>query len=108
MIATLGGAKLPGVVNLDGKRASITSAGSVDFGAYAFWDKAEDDAKNTAWVRMATDAIAPLKSGCYVGEADLSTSPTRAEECFSPEAWKKLVALRQRYDPAGLFHSYLI
>lgn len=41
---------------LEGKQASITATGITYIGAYAFWDKVADDAKNLARVRKTTDA----------------------------------------------------
>ena len=29
------------------------------------------------------------------------------EECFAPQSWKRLAALRKQHDPTGLFHNWL-
>jgi hypothetical protein len=47
-----------------------------------------------------------LRSGRYVGEADLTLGPERRLECFTREALKRLDALRARYDPDGVFFAY--
>ncbi len=52
------------------------------------------------------EASEPFRKGRYVGDADLAVAEDRAQECFSPEAWTRLVALRRKYDPTGLFYSY--
>jgi hypothetical protein len=54
-------------------------------------------------VRQVDDALAPYRAGRYVGEADLTVSPGRVAECFTPAALERLLALRQRHDPKGLF-----
>jgi hypothetical protein len=40
--------------------------------------------------------IEPLRSGRYVGEADLALTPDRPRECFSASAWRRLA--RQQLD----------
>jgi FAD/FMN-containing dehydrogenase len=51
-------------------------------------------------------ALAPLRRGRYVGEADLTPGPGRRAECFTPDALQRLEALRRRYDPDGRFAAY--
>ena len=82
-------------------------AAPINFGAYGFWARPEEDSKNIAWVRGLMDAMAPLTTGSYVGEADLSVSPGRLSRCFSSSALNRLRALKKRYDPSDVFFSYL-
>jgi FAD/FMN-containing dehydrogenase len=49
------------------------------------------------------EALAPFRTGRYVGEADLTLSPHRRAECFTPEALERLETIRRRYDPARVF-----
>ena len=73
------------------------------FGAfYAIWEDEEDDAVNIGWLRTATDSVAPVCTGAYVGEADLDRAD-RALPTLSREAQAKLADLRAAYDPKGLF-----
>ena len=51
-------------------------------GIYALWDDPADDAANRAWVRTVDVALAPFRTGRYVGEADLTLGPERRAECF--------------------------
>lgn len=71
------------------------------------WTDAADDDANRAWHAGATALLDPYKTGRYVGETDLTKEPDVAQQCYTPEAWARLRALRATYDPAGLFHDYL-
>ena len=73
------------------------------FGAiYAVWDDPADDAAHIAWMRATADALSRETTGHYVGEADLAR-PGWLQTCFAPEAWARLSALRDRWDPRGVF-----
>jgi hypothetical protein len=89
------------------EQGSLSRGGGTFIGAYAFWDKPAQDTRSQAWVRSVLDAAAHLADGSYVGEADFATTPERVRGCFSPAAWKRLVALRKKFDPESLFFSYL-
>jgi hypothetical protein len=52
------------------------------------------------------EALAPLRTGRYVAEADLTVSPQRRAECFTPAALARLEQVRARYDPEGRFFAY--
>jgi len=86
--------------------AALSVGGGTGAGIYALWDDPADDEANRAWVRRIDDALAPFRTGRYVGEADLTIAPERRAECFTPEALAKLDGLRARYDPRGLFHAW--
>jgi FAD/FMN-containing dehydrogenase len=86
--------------------AALSVGGGTGAGIYALWDDPADDAINLAWVRGIDDALAPFRAGRYVGEADLAIAPERRAECFTPEALTRLVELRTRHDPQGLFPSW--
>jgi FAD/FMN-containing dehydrogenase len=82
---------------------ALTVGGGTGAGIYALWDDPADDEINRAWVRRIDDALAPLRAGRYVGEADLTQGPGRRAECFEPAALERLEALRQHYDPDRRF-----
>lgn len=86
--------------------AALAIGGGTGIGIYALWDDAADDAANRAWVRRVDAALAPLRTGRYVGEADLTLGPDRLAECFTTEALARLAQLRQRHDPDGLFFQW--
>jgi FAD/FMN-containing dehydrogenase len=83
--------------------AALSVGGGTGAGIYALWDDPADDDANRAWVRRVDDALAPFRIGRYVGEADLTITPERRAECFTPEALARLGELRARFDPQGSF-----
>jgi FAD/FMN-containing dehydrogenase len=70
---------------------------------YAIWERPQDDAANRDWHRELVAALDPFAVGHYVGESDIVSHPARAEKSFAPTNWQHLQALRQTYDPSGLF-----
>lgn len=83
--------------------AALSVSGGAGVGIYGLWDDPAADDAHRAWVRRVDDALAPFRTGRYVGEADLTLSPDRRGECFTPDALGRLADLRRRYDPEGLF-----
>ncbi|MEW2297689.1 FAD-binding oxidoreductase [Streptomyces sp. NPDC006743] len=74
---------------------------------YAVWDDPGQDAATMGWLREAMHRVEPLGTGHYIAETDLTAAASRARRSFTPGAWQRLRALRTRYDPEGLFRSYL-
>jgi FAD/FMN-containing dehydrogenase len=73
---------------------------------YAVWERREDDAANIAWHRATIAALDQYAVGHYVGESDIIAHPERAARSYAPANWARLQALRQQYDPTGLFHGH--
>ena len=73
---------------------------------YAIWERPEDDAANAAWHRETITALDPFAVGHYVGESDIVADAARAQRSFANANWQRLQALRQQYDPEGLFHGH--
>jgi FAD/FMN-containing dehydrogenase len=88
------------------QEAALTVRGGAGVGIYGLWDDAADDEANRDWVRRIDDALAPFRTGRYVGEADLTASPQRRAECFTPAAMERMEALRRKYDPEGVFATW--
>ena len=86
--------------------AALSIGGGTGIGIYAMWDDPAEDAANRTWVRRVDAALAPLRTGRYVGEADLTRGPDRLAECFTSEALARLAKLRLRHDPEGLFFQW--
>lgn len=86
--------------------AAMTMVGRTGAGIYALWDDPADDEVNRAWVRRVDDALAPFRTGRYVGEADLTRTPERLAQCFAPGVLERLAEVRTRYDPDGVFFAY--
>jgi FAD/FMN-containing dehydrogenase len=74
---------------------------------YAVWDDPREDAANIAWLREAMGRVEPFGTGHYIAEADLTAASSRACRSFTADHWQRLRSLRARYDPDGVFHSYL-
>jgi FAD/FMN-containing dehydrogenase len=73
---------------------------------YAIWERPEDDAANIAWHTATIAALDKYAVGHYVGESDIVAAPDRAVHSYMPANWERLNALRQKYDPEGLFHGH--
>lgn len=86
---------------------AYSRSGSTLVGVYGHGNDAAQDAATKAWVRSTFASVDPLKVGYYIGDTDLSVSPDRAKQCFSPSAWDKLIRLKRKYDPDDMFFSYL-
>ena len=82
--------------------AAFSCHGRVFGALYAIWQDEESDAANIDWLRAAIDAVAPICSGAYVGEADLER-PHRALPTLTPGVQARLASLRAVHDPKGLF-----
>jgi len=83
--------------------SALSVSAGTGVGIYGLWDDPAGDEANRAWVRRVDEALAPFRTGRYVGEADLTASPHRRAECFTPDALQRLETLRRRYDPDGVF-----
>jgi FAD/FMN-containing dehydrogenase len=74
---------------------------------YSIWEQAGEDEVNIRWLRTLMRALEPKAVGCYVGEADIAANPSRMLNAYARPHWERLQALREKYDPNGLFHSYM-
>ena len=73
--------------------------------AYAIYQDEADDERYRAWVHERTAAVAARGgAGVYLGDTDF----TRRQDRFLSDAnFERLRAIRERWDPAGRFASYL-
>lgn len=90
----------------DERESALSVGGGTGIGIYAMWDDPAHDARHFEWVRAVDAALAPFRTGRYVGEAFLTAAPGRLAECFTPRAFDRLTELRRRYDPQGLFFGF--
>ena len=74
---------------------------------YSFWMDETEDEQNIAWLKRTQEILAPLSAGHFISEADLEASPERSERSFNKANWEKIQAVRDKYDPDGVFHTYL-
>ena len=73
----------------------------------AIWDDASQDKPNIDWLRNAMQALESIGVGHYIGETDLTAHPSRSVRSFSQRNWERLEELRKKYDPDGIFHSFI-
>jgi FAD/FMN-containing dehydrogenase len=74
---------------------------------YSIWENAADDEANVRWQQATAQSLEPFAVGHYIGETDLLASPTRAAQSFAPGVWERLQAVRQQYDPQGVFYGHV-
>lgn len=74
---------------------------------YAIWQDPAHDQANIRWLRETVGKVGPLATGHYIAETDLPAAPSRARRSFTPGTWERLRTGRARWDPDGVFHSYL-
>ena len=72
----------------------------------AFWTEAQQDKVNLQWMNKITGLLEKRSVGHFISEADLTAAHERAQKCFLPDNWDRLIALRTKYDPGRLFHSF--
>jgi FAD/FMN-containing dehydrogenase len=86
--------------------AAFSMTGNILILCYAIWERQHDDAANAAWHRETIASLDPFAVGHYVGESDVVAKPARAELSFAPANWRRLQALRRKYDPDNIFHGH--
>lgn len=83
---------------------ALSLQADVYFAAYVVWEDEADDEANQAWLTSQMRRIEPVTEGLFLADADLARRPAK----FMADAnWQRLQELRARYDPDGLFCSYL-
>src|SRR5215210_427704 len=87
--------------------AAFSMVAPVYVACYSIWEEAGQDEANTKWLRTLMSALEPLAMGCYVGESDIVANPSQVVNSFARSNWERLQALREQYDPNGVFHSYM-
>jgi FAD/FMN-containing dehydrogenase len=87
--------------------AAFSMVAPVYVACYSIWEEAEQDDANIKWLRTLMKALEPLAVGCYVGESDIAANPSQMVNSFARAHWERLQALREKYDPNRVFHSYM-
>ncbi len=87
--------------------AAFSMVAPVYIDCSAIWDDDSRDKPNIDWLRSTMQALEPVCVGHYIGEVDLTAHSTRSVRSFNQRNWERLGKLRKKYDPNGLFHSYL-
>ncbi|HVS15462.1 MAG TPA: FAD-binding oxidoreductase [Thermoanaerobaculia bacterium] len=67
------------------------------------WDAADEDQANVGWARDLFAATRPFSTGAaYVNYLN-AEEPERIGEAYAPEHYRRLVALKDRFDPDNVF-----
>jgi FAD/FMN-containing dehydrogenase len=71
---------------------------------YGVWRDRADDEANVAWATERMRELEHLASGIQLADENLGLRPARF---LSDESHARLRSIRARYDPDGLFHSWM-
>jgi FAD/FMN-containing dehydrogenase len=71
---------------------------------YSVWRDEAEDAKHQAWVTDHMKSLEPLASGIQLANENLGARPFKF---IADDKLKRLEAVRTKYDPDSLFHSYM-
>ena len=83
---------------------AFSMQGDLYIALYSVWKDETQDALHQAWVRDHMKALEPLSRGVQLADENLAARPFRF---MSDDNFKRLEALRAKYDPQCLFHSYM-
>jgi FAD/FMN-containing dehydrogenase len=100
ILSRVGGA----IDDLPEDAASVTGRGQPwMYHCYGIWTEPADDARGIAWARATEEAMRPWSTTSvalnFVSEVD----DDRVRATFGAEKYRRLVALKDRYDPRNVF-----
>jgi FAD/FMN-containing dehydrogenase len=67
------------------------------------WSDAADDERNIEWTRTLAAALAPYSTGGVYITYSSDTGDARVQDAYR-DHYDRLVAIKDRYDPANMFH----
>ncbi|WP_157218107.1 FAD-binding oxidoreductase [Flavisphingomonas formosensis] len=85
---------------------ACTTTGNFYVSCYAQWDDPAADKANKDWLIAMYEELQPFAVGNYINELNQEGRIHRIRECYTPEAWAKLGALRRTWDPGRIFHTF--
>ena len=97
----------PPTLDSTAREMAYSLAAPLYIACYSIWANAADDEANVRWQQATAQSLEPLAVGHYIGETNLLASPTRAADSFAPGVWERLQAVRQQYDPQGVFYGHV-
>jgi FAD/FMN-containing dehydrogenase len=71
---------------------------------YSVWEEPRQDAPHEAWVAETMREFEPLSAGIQLADENLGVRPA---PFMSSDNLRRLEELRRRWDPEGLFHSFM-
>lgn len=87
---------------------AFSRSGATSVGIYALWDDDAEDRRHFDWVNDVDVAVARFRSARYIGEANLTVSPDRLNDCFDDESLTRLKNLQREFDPDQRFYSSVL
>jgi FAD/FMN-containing dehydrogenase len=86
--------------------AAFSVTGNLYGGLWTQWDSPDGDAANISWHERCVQLLKPYVVGHYVGETDMIGHPEYARLSYAPANWDRLIELRKKHDPDGLFFGF--
>lgn len=91
----------------DDADSAFTHTGDHYVSWYLMAENDSDVEPNFAWMDESVELLKPFTKGHYPNEINTERYPDTIHACFTEEKWQRLAELRQKYDPDGVYHSYL-
>lgn len=91
----------------DDADSSFTYTGDHYVSWYLMAEQADDVEPNFGWMDESVELLQPYMRGHYPNEINMQRYPDSIRACFTDEKWQRLEELRAKYDPQGVFHSWL-
>ncbi|HLJ67000.1 MAG TPA: FAD-binding oxidoreductase [Chloroflexota bacterium] len=100
LLLPLGGAiqRVPAGATAFGHREAV-----LDMVIFAVWTDPTENDRHITWTRTFFDAMQPYLQGVYVNGMDADETD-RVKAAYDPAVYDRLVAVKNAYDPANLFH----
>jgi len=73
-----------------------------DYVIYSMWTDPQESERHIQWTRDFWTAMQPFSTGVYVNELG-NEGEDRVRAAYLPATYERLIALKNRYDPANLF-----
>lgn len=75
---------------------------------YALADSPDHIEPNYLWMDKIKEVMdSGFSKGHYINETEFLRYPEHVRQCFTEDGWKRLAELRKKYDPDGVFHTYI-
>ncbi|ABQ71144.1 FAD linked oxidase domain protein [Rhizorhabdus wittichii RW1] len=85
---------------------ACATKGNFYVSCYAQWDDPAADKANKDFMVAMYEELQPLGTGSYINELNQEGRIHRIRECYTADGWRKLGALRRKYDPGLVFHTF--
>jgi FAD/FMN-containing dehydrogenase len=86
------------------ENAALSAQGDIYVATYTLWTDPEQDAEMEAWPPETIKAFDDISTGAQMNDENMLRHP---QKYYSSEAYAKIERLRAKYDPTGVFESWL-